>query len=427
MNLTISKKIYLGLFLIILFTVIIISSISFYEGSRIIEERVNSQLKSVISLKENQLNDFIFEEKGDLESIANDGYFINIFNDMIQFNVSPNEHFQFNHDDILIFLNQKLDTMGKDFTELFVLDLEGIIHVSTTKGNERKIKTNEQYFINGKNTSFVQNFYYDLTLQEPSMLISTPIIDKNQNTIGVLVGRINLEEISNIMSQREGLGETGETYLVNKFNYLVTKSRFIERIEFKKTIHTQAVKECLKEKEGNGKYKDYRDVQVIGSYKWINERDICLIAEFDQDEALQPIKSLRNIIILVSLTVIILALIIGYIFSKALTRSITKLREFSHEIGKGNLNTKTKINSKDEIGELASSFENMATELKKTRKKLKIYNKTLEKKVNERTKALESKNLELEQFNNIAVGREVKMVELKKKIKELEDRLKQKE
>ncbi|MDD2853152.1 MAG: hypothetical protein PHY09_14805 [Desulfuromonadaceae bacterium] len=47
-------------------------------------------------------------------------------------------------------------------------------------------------------------------------------------------------------------------------------------------------------------------------------------------------------------------------------------------------------------------------------------NEELEQRVSERTKELEQRNRELEQMNKVFVGRELKMVELKKRIEELE-------
>lgn len=71
---------------------------------------------------------------------------------------------------------------------------------------------------------------------------------------------------------------------------------------------------------------------------------------------------------------------------------------------------------KDEIEELSLSFNHFSTELKKL-------NTHLEKKVKDRTKALEKKEKELnkkinelERFQKIAINRETRMVELKKKI-----------
>ena len=57
-------------------------------------------------------------------------------------------------------------------------------------------------------------------------------------------------------------------------------------------------------------------------------------------------------------------------------------------------------------------------------KELEELAKSLEKKVEERTGETKEKMQELEKFNKLAVGREMKMIELKKKIKDLEERLK---
>jgi PAS domain S-box-containing protein len=60
------------------------------------------------------------------------------------------------------------------------------------------------------------------------------------------------------------------------------------------------------------------------------------------------------------------------------------------------------------------------TERKIAKEKLLRLNEELDQRVRERTKELERRNRELEQMNKAFVGRELKMVELKKRIKELE-------
>jgi hypothetical protein len=59
--------------------------------------------------------------------------------------------------------------------------------------------------------------------------------------------------------------------------------------------------------------------------------------------------------------------------------------------------------------------------LKKSRGAIEEYNKNLKKEVENRTKELEDKVSELERFNRLAVSRELAMVDLKKKIKKLEE------
>jgi methyl-accepting chemotaxis protein len=120
-------------------------------------------------------------------------------------------------------------------------------------------------------------------------------------------------------------------------------------------------------------------------------------------------------------------LIIGFLFSiwfsYEISKPIKELTIASNEIKKGNLNHKIKIDSRDEIGSLAMTYESMRQSLKEQKKEIAKYNSDLEKKVQERTKELESKNSELEQFNKFAINRELKMIELKDKLSEFKKKL----
>lgn len=64
------------------------------------------------------------------------------------------------------------------------------------------------------------------------------------------------------------------------------------------------------------------------------------------------------------------------------------------------------------------------SELKEAYEKIEVMNEELEQKVIERTKELKLKNEDLEKMNKFFVGRELRMVELKKTIKLLEEKLK---
>lgn len=60
------------------------------------------------------------------------------------------------------------------------------------------------------------------------------------------------------------------------------------------------------------------------------------------------------------------------------------------------------------------------TEIKRAEGALKRLNEELEQRVKQRTAELEEKNIELARMNRIFVGRELKMIEMKERIRELE-------
>lgn len=418
---------------IISFIYLLVTGISgymiFLEQSKVIEKKIQDQLESVSVLKRSQLNQFFIEEAGDLESIAEDLFFLELYNEMVHVHDALRNkglpeyesHDLSLHDEMRHILGKKVESLGRDFKELFIINNYDLVEVSTKKEHEGKIKSSEGYFIEGKKRTYIQSFYYDLTQQEPTITISTPVKNEDQETIGVLVAIIDPEEINKIMTERSGLGETGETILVNKFNLLVSKSRFIEGIEFKKVIHAQVVKNCLNEESGYSQYEDYRDIQALVNYKWMPELKVCLITKIDASEGLKPINKLRTTIILIDIGVIMIGILLGLLLSRAITNPLEKLVKGTNELAKSNFNHRIKIKTNDELEILGKSFNKTAEQLKQAHDKERIYQKSLEREVKKKTKELENKLSELEKFQKISVGRELKMVELKKKVKELEN------
>ncbi|MBR9677135.1 HAMP domain-containing protein [Candidatus Woesearchaeota archaeon] len=413
----------IGTKLLIFFSVIAIiavlftSIVLFFTASNAMQERAIAQLESIVVLKESHLTSFIEEEIGDLESIALDDLFVNEYKIMLDDHLIHQYEKTQLHNEFRKRLNVKLTTMGQDFIELYIINFDGHVHISTDQNQEGKIKTKDEYFIKGLTQSFVQKFHYSLTLRQPAITIATPIKDSKNNVIAVLAGNVNLREINNLMQERHGLGETGETYLVNSFNYMITDSRFEKGYALKKTIYTEGVKDCLNKNNGFGVYDNYRDNVVIGVYKWLSEHNVCLIAEIDQEEALRPVKDLRNTIIILNFVIMSLIIFFGYMFSKTITNPILELTNAADQIAKDDFDINIKAQSNDELGKLSRSFNTMANDLQKSKL-------NLEEIVRDRTKELTKKITQLEKFHKYVVDRELKMLEQKKKIKELTSQLK---
>jgi methyl-accepting chemotaxis protein len=115
-----------------------------------------------------------------------------------------------------------------------------------------------------------------------------------------------------------------------------------------------------------------------------------------------------------------------YLMVLFFTKPINNLLEGTMAVAQGNMDYTISIKARDEIGNLGVAFNSMTQELKKSRKRVEDYSKELEQKVEERTEELKMANIslkekmkEVEVVNKLMVGRELKMMELKKKIDKL--------
>jgi signal transduction histidine kinase len=133
--------------------------------------------------------------------------------------------------------------------------------------------------------------------------------------------------------------------------------------------------------------------------------------------------------------IVISFLLIFFLFNYFISSPIGELTKGVRSMGKGTLGYEVKINSKDEIGELATAFNKMSSDLKISRDHLEEYSKNLEKLVAERTRELEEKTKRLEQINqDLTVAREQLHIlnknleeRVKERTKDVEKLLKQKD
>lgn len=94
----------------------------------------------------------------------------------------------------------------------------------------------------------------------------------------------------------------------------------------------------------------------------------------------------RKQIIVVTIGGIIAGIFFTILFTKQLVRPIIKLKDAANEIANGFFNTEIEVTSRDEIGELASTFNQMTTNLRTSRDhlvKVKDYTENIIKSIND--------------------------------------------
>jgi nitrate/nitrite-specific signal transduction histidine kinase len=114
----------------------------------------------------------------------------------------------------------------------------------------------------------------------------------------------------------------------------------------------------------------------------------------------------------IGLLVVFITLISNITVLMSIINPLAHLGMVVENFGKGELQKRANIKGKNEFSTLAKGFNEMADNIEKSQV-------TLEQKVNKRTAELQTKFKEIEEMNTLMIGREVKMIELKKEIEEL--------
>lgn len=104
-------------------------------------------------------------------------------------------------------------------------------------------------------------------------------------------------------------------------------------------------------------------VNVLGTIAPVNEPDWGVIIQKPEKEAYRSLYELIRQTFLNTIIALSVALILGYFLARALSDPITKLATVSEEIAKGNFKIRAPVGGTKETSMLASTFNNMATQI----------------------------------------------------------------
>jgi C4-dicarboxylate-specific signal transduction histidine kinase len=113
------------------------------------------------------------------------------------------------------------------FQTLFLYDPDGHIIAASNPAYLGRVVHLQPYFAASLTADQVHPPYYASDRLELVIVITKQIHAPNGAVIGVLGGQLDLSMLGRIMTSLNGLGRTGETYLVShESHYLLTPSRF---------------------------------------------------------------------------------------------------------------------------------------------------------------------------------------------------------
>ncbi len=210
---------------------------------------------------------------------------------------------------------------------------------------------------------------------EPKLFVASPVKDSNK-IIGFLILEINIKKINEILEERTGLGETGETFLVGKDYLMRSQSRFIkENTILKQKVITKHAKECLsyefkgiehEKKVKASLSKDYRGEPVLSAHVALPKFNWCLLAKIDEKEAIgTPRQALIMFALMLAVIIVLISAIISFFIVKNISNPIKKLYYATKRIEKGDFSVRLNIKTGDELEELGKTLNKAIASLEK--------------------------------------------------------------
>lgn len=416
-----------GSFSTLSFAIVALTSyLAFVQAKESLKESIFDRLTAVASLKEGELNHWLLDRRNKLlalNQLPEVGMQARI---LLSAQRSTPEY-----QAALVQLQTALSGFIRDrsdFHEIFLLTRGGRVLVSTEPekiGNYEPLPRSSEA-IEGRENSFTVNFYRLQDSDRPALTITTPILDGTGKRMGLLAVHLNLERLDQIVRDNRGLGKTGETYTIVDFgngfvhHYAFISSEGFGSDEFPDGIESEGIVAAMEGNDNRSLYRNYRNIPVIGAYRWLERHDAGLLVEMEQSEAFAPARRLAYQIIFAGLSLSGILAIAMVLVGRQIVKPILAIAQAARslesqvKIGEFSNLQPAPILTENEIGFLAKTFNKMSFQLQYSYEKLQEYSHDLESKVSSRTQELNYKNKHLQETLNQLERTQIQLIQNEK-------------
>jgi len=358
-----------------------------------LRKSVIDRLDVATSLKESQVNQWVDNQRRDVILMTQLPDLI--INSEIAFTKDrESPEFKASVDSMQRFM-VNVSSVKPNIRQISILTNNGITIVSTDKQKEGKYQplgNTTTYFTRDQSRIIVPNFYISPISGKAAMTFAAPLTNKSGDRIGVVAVDLDLQGVDDIIRERTGLGASGETYLVGRLstrNVLISGTG-TDNEELAKDIKSDGIAAAALGKDGEGLYNNYKSTPVLGSYIWIDNLNLALLAEISQAEAFEPADRLARDILLIGLSSAGILLTAVYLIARRISQPILAIADAANQVSGGNLDSQAPVLTDDEIGILAIAFNQMTSQLRASGDQLADYSRTLEQKVEQRTSEIKA-------------------------------------
>ena len=264
------------------------------------------------------------------------------------------------------------------------------------------------------------DIYVDFKDPRLKITLAQPLYEEGENLRGVLGVDFVLSHIRDFLENIK-IGKSGQTFIMERSGLLVATSvpQLPYQIEGEQVNRIAAVdvedfliRESAKylklyfgdlaqinaPKQVAFKIKgDLKFVQVVPFSDGEN-LDWLIVVVVPESDFMERIQANTRTTIQLSLVALILAIGVGLITARWITHPLWQMSQASMAIANGDFERRVWVDRSDELGTLAKAFNQMSAQLKSSHEQLAEYSRSLERKVRDRTQALQAEQEKSEQL-----------------------------
>ncbi|MEO7224115.1 MAG: methyl-accepting chemotaxis protein [Devosia sp.] len=266
---------------------------------------------------------------------------------------------------------------GRGYADLFIFDLDGHLLYTVNKNIDfattftegggpyadtalgRAFRTALAFEQAGPVT-YADDLAYAPSGGDPAAFVATKIFGSDGAARGVLAVELPLAQVDLAMASRNGLGETGETFLVGSDQLFRSDSTFTDAKDFLVTSYASAPLEAaLAGNVGQG-YSTYRGMTMLTTAVPVTYMDFsgALVSVISTAEVLAPVLGMRSLVLGIGGVLLLLVTVIGLLISRSVTRPLSRLTSTMESLAQGNLDADVSGRSRrDEIGAMSRAVE----------------------------------------------------------------------
>jgi PAS domain S-box-containing protein len=297
-------------------------------------------------------------------------------------------------------LLQGLTRHNEAFEYVAMLDDRGeaVAQASLYKEIDLKNQANQPLFIRTYKyqEDYVGTVEIDADLKSPVVMLAVPIRDDADKVDGVLLAQVNLEFLWFVVSQTQ-VGKTGYVYLLDNRLHLIAEAGGSPETATLEDLSDRPFVQALKSQilspthQFLETYKGLRGQNVLGAVAPVQSVPWKVMVELPTAEVYAPV---RDMILTVGGTLgvaTLLAIGAGAFFSRRIVLPLKRLTSAASQISEGNLGVQVEIQSRNELGLLAGTFNQMVQQLQESFTTLEAQNtemKALNQTISESEKRL---------------------------------------